>query len=106
MQFTLMSPSLCGNIPQNADDTRNTQSFRSSHENYIHNQLDVNLQSGLYSVHLLQSSEGVIQDRCNIISKEPPFSHRIDENVGGQRMPNQHKSVVLIGDSISKNIVP
>ena len=56
----------------------------------------------------LTSLEDEIHDRPNTSSKEPPFSHQSsDENVGGQR-PGQtmHQSVVLIGDSIIKNIVP
>ena len=94
-----------GNIPQNADYTHKTQSSRCSQgENY--NQIDVNLQSD-HSVQPLQSLEGEIEDRRNISSKEPSFFQRNDENVGDQRMgQTTRQSVVLIGDSIIKNILP
>ena len=70
-----------------------------------HNQSDVKSESA-HSKRPLQSLEGEIHDQPNISSKEVPFSLQ-SQTVGGQR-PGQamHQSVVLIGDSIIKNIVP
>ena len=93
-----------GNIPQNTINTHNTQSAQAL-QGESHNQSDVNSESA-HSKRPLQSLEGEIHDQPNISSKEVPFSLQ-SQTVGGQR-PGQamHQSVVLIGDSIIKNIVP